>query len=165
MSVASIHPKSLAELDKSGKKPDLIDVRTPVEFREVHVEAARKCPLDRLDPVAVMQARNGSATSRCTSSVAPGAGAGRRARSSWLQASRTSSTSRAARWPASRAACQSSGARRRSRWSGRSALRRDCWCCSAPCSAGSSTRLSSACRRSSGPGWCSPASPIPAAWA
>jgi rhodanese-related sulfurtransferase len=59
MSVASIHPKSLAELDKSGKKPDLIDVRTPVEFREVHVAGATNIPLDQLDPVKVMKARNG----------------------------------------------------------------------------------------------------------
>jgi len=35
-------------------------VRTPVEFREVHAEAARSVPLDALDPKAVMEARNGS---------------------------------------------------------------------------------------------------------
>ena len=45
---------------RPGKPIDLIDVRTPVEFREVHVEFARNVPLDRLDPAAVMQARNGS---------------------------------------------------------------------------------------------------------
>jgi rhodanese-related sulfurtransferase len=38
----------------------LIDVRTPVEFREVHVEFARNVPLDRLDPAATVQARTGS---------------------------------------------------------------------------------------------------------
>ena len=38
MSVTTISPQQLAELCKSGKKIDLIDVRTPVEFREVHVE-------------------------------------------------------------------------------------------------------------------------------
>jgi rhodanese-related sulfurtransferase len=38
----------------------LIDVRTPVEYREVHAEPARSVPLDRLDPRAVMEARNGS---------------------------------------------------------------------------------------------------------
>ena len=53
-------PQELAELCKQGKKIDLIDVRTPVEFREVHVESARNVPLDSLDPAAVMQARNGS---------------------------------------------------------------------------------------------------------
>jgi rhodanese-related sulfurtransferase len=58
MTVTTVSPQRLAELCKAGKI-DLIDVRTPVEFREVHVEHARNFPLDRLDPVAVMQARNG----------------------------------------------------------------------------------------------------------
>lgn len=30
--------------------PELIDVRTPAEFRELHVAGARNVPLDRLDP-------------------------------------------------------------------------------------------------------------------
>ena len=34
-------------------------MRTPVEYREVHAADARNVPLDRLDPAAVMQARNG----------------------------------------------------------------------------------------------------------
>ena len=57
----SINPQELAELCKDGKKIDLIDVRTPVEFREVHVEIARNVPLDQLDVAALMKARNGSA--------------------------------------------------------------------------------------------------------
>jgi rhodanese-related sulfurtransferase len=36
-------------------------VRTPVEYREVHVEIARNVPLGQLDAAAFMQARNGSA--------------------------------------------------------------------------------------------------------
>jgi rhodanese-related sulfurtransferase len=56
-----ITPQELADLCKDGKKIDLIDVRTPVEFREVHIEIARNVPLDQLDAVALMQARNGSA--------------------------------------------------------------------------------------------------------
>jgi rhodanese-related sulfurtransferase len=58
MSVTTISPRQLADLCTSGKI-DLIDVRTPVEFREVHVESARNVPLDRLDPAAVMQTRYG----------------------------------------------------------------------------------------------------------
>ncbi len=58
MSVTTISPKGLAELCKAGKI-DLIDVRTPLEFREVHVEHARNIPLDRLDTAAVIQARDG----------------------------------------------------------------------------------------------------------
>ena len=59
MTVTTISPHQLSGLCKSGKI-DVIDVRTPVEFREVHVEFARNVPLDKLDPVAVMQDRNGS---------------------------------------------------------------------------------------------------------
>ena len=62
MNIAIITPQELAELCKDGKKIDLIDVRTPVEFREVHVKIARNVPLDQLDAAALMQARNGSAT-------------------------------------------------------------------------------------------------------
>ena len=58
--VAMITPKQLAELRQSGAKVELIDVRTPVEYREVHVDSAQNVPLDQLDPAAVMQARNGS---------------------------------------------------------------------------------------------------------
>ena len=61
MSIAVIKPQELAKLCKEDKKIDLIDVRTPVEFREVHVDIARNVPLDQLDPAAWMQARNGSA--------------------------------------------------------------------------------------------------------
>jgi len=59
MTVTSISPRQLAELCKCGKI-DLIDVRTPVEFRELHTSVARNVPLDRLDPMTVMQARNGN---------------------------------------------------------------------------------------------------------
>ena len=61
MSIAVIEPQELAEVSKKDGKVDLIDVRTPVEYREVHVEFARNVPLDQLDPAALMQARNGSA--------------------------------------------------------------------------------------------------------
>lgn len=53
MSYSTISPQQLAELCQSGQKIELVDVRTPVEFREVHVAAARNVPLDRLDPSAV----------------------------------------------------------------------------------------------------------------
>ena len=50
--VATISPQKLAELQRQGTKIDLIDVRTAVEFREVHVSFARNLPLDRLDPLS-----------------------------------------------------------------------------------------------------------------
>jgi rhodanese-related sulfurtransferase len=58
--VANISPQKLAELRKAGEAVELIDVRTPVEFREVHVEFAENMPLDRLDPAEVARARNAS---------------------------------------------------------------------------------------------------------
>jgi len=58
MSTSTIAPSTLAELRKSGKTIELIDVRTPVEYREVHVEFARNIPLDQLDPLGVMQSRS-----------------------------------------------------------------------------------------------------------
>ena len=60
MSVNSIQPQQLHAIRQSGKQIDLIDVRTPVEFREVHVDIARNVPLDQLDVNALVQARNGS---------------------------------------------------------------------------------------------------------
>ena len=54
-------PQDFAGHCKEGKKIDLIDVRTPVEYREVHVQIARNVPLDQLDVAALMQARGGSA--------------------------------------------------------------------------------------------------------
>ena len=61
MSVTDIEPRELAELGQSGRPIDLIDVRTPTEYREVHVGFARNVPLDRLDPAAVMRDRVGPA--------------------------------------------------------------------------------------------------------
>jgi rhodanese-related sulfurtransferase len=57
----SISASELTSLVASGKSIDLIDVRTPAEFREVHVTVARNEPLDRLDPQAIQAARNGHA--------------------------------------------------------------------------------------------------------
>ncbi len=60
MAITTISPQELAARQERGEVNDLIDVRTPVEFREVHVTFARNVPLDRLDPNAVMNARNGA---------------------------------------------------------------------------------------------------------
>ncbi len=56
---AVISPSALAQLSRSGKTIELIDVRTPAEFEEIHVEFARNVPLSDLDP-PLLQARNGS---------------------------------------------------------------------------------------------------------
>jgi rhodanese-related sulfurtransferase len=60
MSVNTISPAELLELCRSGRPIELIDVRTPVEFREVHLTHARNVPLDQLDPAALMKAHNGA---------------------------------------------------------------------------------------------------------
>ncbi len=49
MSITTITPQKLSELIHSGAAVELIDVRTPVEYREVHVSSARNVPLDQLN--------------------------------------------------------------------------------------------------------------------
>ena len=48
--MTTITPQELNELRRTGQSVALLDVRTPAEFREVHVEFARNAPLERLDP-------------------------------------------------------------------------------------------------------------------
>jgi rhodanese-related sulfurtransferase len=61
MPITTISPEALVLLRNNGKNLDVIDVRTPIEYREVHLDIAKNVPLDRLDPAALMQARNGAA--------------------------------------------------------------------------------------------------------
>jgi rhodanese-related sulfurtransferase len=61
MSLSTITAAQFSEICRSGGSVELIDVRTPAEFREVHVTAARNVPLDRLDPAEFKIARNGHA--------------------------------------------------------------------------------------------------------
>jgi rhodanese-related sulfurtransferase len=61
MSVKTISPRELQQKRQAGEPIDLIDVRTPAEFQEVHIEGSRLAPLDRLDPAAFLAGRNGSA--------------------------------------------------------------------------------------------------------
>jgi rhodanese-related sulfurtransferase len=55
--IRTITPKALFEKHAAGQAIDLIDVRTPAEFGEVHASCARLVPLDELDPAAVMAGR------------------------------------------------------------------------------------------------------------
>jgi rhodanese-related sulfurtransferase len=57
MAVATIAPKDLAARKSAGEKIELVDVRTPAEFREVHAEYARNVPLTDLDPAKLMNGR------------------------------------------------------------------------------------------------------------
>jgi rhodanese-related sulfurtransferase len=56
--IPTISVQRLGELHRQ-QPVALIDVRTPVEFREAHVAGARNVPLDSLDPRAVIHQRNG----------------------------------------------------------------------------------------------------------
>jgi rhodanese-related sulfurtransferase len=60
MAIVTIGPRDLAAKKQGGEAVELIDVRTPVEYREVHCAFARNVPLSDLDPKAVMTARNGA---------------------------------------------------------------------------------------------------------
>lgn len=58
MAITTISPQDLAARQARGEVCDLIDVRTPVEFREVHVTFARNVPLDQLNPAALASTRH-----------------------------------------------------------------------------------------------------------
>jgi rhodanese-related sulfurtransferase len=53
-----IDVKQLAQI-KSRMEVDLVDVRMPTEFRQVHIRGARNYPLDSLDPQAITKSRSG----------------------------------------------------------------------------------------------------------
>jgi rhodanese-related sulfurtransferase len=60
LKMQTISPKQLYERIQAGESIELIDVRTPIEYREVHATMARNIPLDRLNPTEVTTGRNGS---------------------------------------------------------------------------------------------------------
>lgn len=53
----SISPARLYEMLAGGTPVEVIDVRTPAEYRSMHASVARSVPLESLDPGAVMAAR------------------------------------------------------------------------------------------------------------
>ncbi|MEZ6141920.1 MAG: rhodanese-like domain-containing protein [Zavarzinella sp.] len=61
MDVVTISPQELAAKKNAGQNVEVIDVRTPVEFREMHCTFARNVPLSDLDPKAIVAERNGNA--------------------------------------------------------------------------------------------------------
>jgi rhodanese-related sulfurtransferase len=54
MAIATIPPQELSQQSNAEPAIELIDVRTPAEFRELHVPFARNVPLDQLDPAAFL---------------------------------------------------------------------------------------------------------------
>lgn len=60
MAIQTIDPAELYKLHKTFDAVDVIDVRTPFEFQEVHANFARNEPLESLEPETIMSRRNGS---------------------------------------------------------------------------------------------------------
>jgi len=60
MSVTTISPQRLHDITQAGQTVELLDVRTPAEFSEVHVSFARNVPLDQLDKTSIASSRNGA---------------------------------------------------------------------------------------------------------
>ena len=56
-----ISPTELYELYQSGAPVELIDVRTPAEYRGLHATPARLAPLDELNPTKFMETRREAA--------------------------------------------------------------------------------------------------------
>lgn len=59
MSVKNISPKRLHEIAQAGQNVQLIDVRTPVEFREAHLSFAHNVPLHQLSSATFAGGRSG----------------------------------------------------------------------------------------------------------
>jgi len=56
--MATITASALYELLQDNPAQNVIDVRTPVEFAEVHVAAAKSVPLDTLNPAELYATQN-----------------------------------------------------------------------------------------------------------
>jgi rhodanese-related sulfurtransferase len=60
--IQTVSPAEVAAAHRSqGQHADLVDVRTPAEFAEIHAQGTRLVPIDVLDPKAIMADCNGSA--------------------------------------------------------------------------------------------------------
>lgn len=57
--VQTVSPNALSERLRRGESIELIDVRTPAEFRECHADAARNIPLGDFNAAAFAAGRNG----------------------------------------------------------------------------------------------------------
>ena len=59
--IETISPKALFQRIQEGESVEIIDVRTPAEFRSWHANPSRLVPLDALDCDKIMAGRNGNA--------------------------------------------------------------------------------------------------------
>ncbi len=58
--IATITPTRLSEILGASPSAEVIDVRTPMEFRQVHATMARSVPIDQLDAAAIARSHAGS---------------------------------------------------------------------------------------------------------
>lgn len=58
--IRTIDPVEVQRLLDAGYEIDLVDVRTPAEFREVHAVNAKNIPLDEIDAEHIVQHRKGN---------------------------------------------------------------------------------------------------------
>lgn len=58
MDVVTITPRELEAKRAAGQPVDLLDVRTPAEFRTIHATIAKNVPLGELDPTPHIQGRD-----------------------------------------------------------------------------------------------------------
>jgi rhodanese-related sulfurtransferase len=83
MSITTISPKRLHEITQTGQNVEVIDVRTPAEFREAHLSFAHNIPLHQLtletfaegrsyDPLYVICQSGGRGKQACEKLLAAG---------------------------------------------------------------------------------------------
>ena len=85
MDVTTITSQEFKNICEQADSLNLIDVRTPAEFREVHLRNARNLPLDQLDPASVEKISNGNGDS-LTYVICQGGARGERACLKLMQA-------------------------------------------------------------------------------
>ena len=61
MPIQTVMPDDVRLRREAGRRVDVIDVRTPAEFEQLHAEGARSVPLDALDVNALVRERAGAA--------------------------------------------------------------------------------------------------------
>ena len=126
MSVTTISPQQLADLCKPGRSTSSTCGRR-WNFEKSTPLFARNVPLDKLDPAAIMQARNGSKDEPLYLICRSGS-RGRQACEKFLAAGFTNVVNiEGGTLAASKPVCRSSVARRRFRWNARSELPRGRW--------------------------------------
>jgi rhodanese-related sulfurtransferase len=60
VNISTISAFEFADLCQNRRDVELIDVRSPAEYREVHLATARNVPLHRLDATSLLGARSGA---------------------------------------------------------------------------------------------------------